>query len=91
MAHMNPRLELAPLDSILDAGVSDPGLVTTIARQMLRIASRKASAALRQRRRAPRSGLHLAAFDYANLVATAVRRGPRDLNAGLRSTNTDMP
>ena len=74
MAHMNPRLELAPLDSILDVGVTNPALVATIARQLQRIAGRKAAAALRQRRRAPMAGLHLAAFGYTNLVATTVRR-----------------
>jgi hypothetical protein len=69
---MNPLRELAPLDSILEAGVSNPAWVKDVVRQMQRIAGRRAAAALRQR--APTAGLHLATFGYSNLVATAVRR-----------------
>ena len=85
MAHMNPRLELTPLDSILDAGVSNPALVAAIARQMQRIAGRKAAAALRQRRRAPMARLHLATFGYTKLVAITIRRADAgDADGGHR-------
>ena len=74
MAHMNPRLELASLDSILDAGDIHPGLVAGVARQMQRIAGHQAAVALRRGRRAPMVSLQLATFGYTNLVASAVRR-----------------
>ncbi len=89
MARMNPRLELGPLDSILDAGLTNPALVATMARQMQRIAGRQAAAAMRRRRRAAVAGLHLATFGYSNLVASAVLRARSGCAGGghrLRTT-----
>jgi len=74
MAHMNPRLELPSLDSILDAGSVDRAFVNEVVRQMQRIAGHQAAVALRRGRLAPMFSLQLATFGYTNLVANAVRR-----------------
>jgi len=71
---MNPRLELASLDALLDAGDVNPALVAGVARQIQRIAGHQASVALRRGRRAPMVSLRLATSGYTNQVAAAVRR-----------------
>jgi hypothetical protein len=71
---MNPRLELASLDSMLDARDIDRFFVAAVARQMQRISGHQAAVALRRGRRAPMVSLQLATFAYTNLVASAVRR-----------------